>query len=131
MGMDRVMDNLGLNQPNVMNVTQGGTMVRASGVQLSPPEHLPQSADLRGPPIPSSCAPSGAGARSAPLFSATQMAQFRQAQADYPHIYAPPGSDVESERSSRLQAEIQKQLEEYKAKHQAELTRLQQEVLRY
>ena len=129
MGMDRMMDNLGLNQPNVTNVTQGGAMVRASNMQFSPPEHLPQTPDPRGPPIPSSWAPPAATAQSAPLFSSAQMAQFRQAQAEYPHIYGPyQGSDVESERSSRLQAEIQRQLEEYKVKHQAELTRLQQEV---
>ena len=99
MGMDRMMDNLGLNQPNVTNVTQGGTMVRASNMQFSPPEHLPQTADPRGPPIPPSWAPPAATAHSAPLFSSAQMAQFRQAQAEYPHIYGPyQGSDVESER---------------------------------
>ena len=38
------------------------------------------------------------------------------------------GSEGESDRSSRLQAEVQKQLEEYKAKQQLEVDRLQREI---
>ena len=47
---------------------------------------------------------------------------MRRSQAEFPLLYGPSQrSDGGSESSSRLQAEVQSQLEEYKAKQQSEL----------
>ena len=56
---------------------------------------------------------------------------MRRSQADHPLIYGGgqgQGSENDSERSSRLQAEVQRQLDEYKAKQQLEVDRLQNEI---
>ncbi|CAE7753847.1 RE1 [Symbiodinium sp. CCMP2592] len=52
---------------------------------------------------------------------------MRQAQSDYPHIYG-QASEGGSEHSSRLQAEVQRQLEEYNAKHKEEMRKMALEV---
>ena len=55
--------------------------------------------------------------------------RMRRSQIEYPQLYGPSQlSDGGSEPSSRLQAEVQRQLEEYKVRQQAEVDRLQQEI---
>ena len=56
------------------------------------------------------------------------MAQLRQAQRDFPQLYGPAVSEGDSERSSRLQAEVQRQLEEYTSRYQQQITSLVREV---
>ena len=47
-----------------------------------------------------------------PLFERAQLERMRQARRDHPLIYG-QASEVGSDNSSRLQAEVQRQLEEY------------------
>ena len=61
------------------------------------------------------------------LFGPVQLDRMRQAQLEYPHIYGQT-SKGGSEHSSRLQAEVQHQLEEYNARHQAEMQKMVVEV---
>eukprot|EP00439_Symbiodinium_sp_Y106_P048401 s8284_g6.t1 len=82
-------------------------------LNFSPPEELyPQGQSL--PPIPTSWAT----AQTQPLFNEGQVSQMRQARRDHPLLYG-QASSTESEHSSRLQAEVQRQLEEYTVKHRA------------
>ena len=124
-GLDRVLDNLGLNHQVPHHE---GRMLRttSSPVRFSPPEELPApSADagLQVPPSWTTTPPQE------PLFGDAQMAQLRQAQRDYPQIYGyPAASEGDSERSSRLQAEVQRQLEEYTARYQTQISGLVREV---
>ena len=52
---------------------------------------------------------------------------YSHAHRDHPLLYG-QASSTESERSSRLQAEVQRQLEEYTTKYQENLRQLQGEV---
>ena len=127
-GVDRMLDNLGFMHPNVSMIPTDPRMQRSlsSPVRFSPPEQLPEQREQVGPPVPLSWA---SHQQNAPLFSPAQMAQLRQAQRDHPHIYGyPAASEGESDRSSRLQAEVQRQLEEYTNKYQTQMQGLLQEV---
>ena len=123
--VDRVLDNLGLANPHA--VPQDGRMVRAMGspMRFSPPEDLPPHAPQRGPPAPNSWA-TATGA--APLFGPAQVAQMRQSQREHPQIYGYQAASEDSDRSSRLQAEVQRQLDEYTTRYQQQMNTLLQEV---
>ena len=126
-GVDRVLDNLGLSHQNVSMIPSDSRMQRSvsSPLRFSPPEQLPDQQNV-GPPVPLSWA---GHQQNAPLFGPAQVAQFRQAQRDHPQIYGyPPGSEGDSDRSSRLQAEVQRQLEEYTLRYQTQMQGLLQEV---
>ena len=103
-GMDRMLDSLGLHgQPHPARVRNPSM----SAPNFSPPEEL--SGTRRTMPVPASWNMSMVQPQP-PLFGPEQLAQFRQAQLDYPQIYGQPTqSEPESERSSRLQAEVQRQ----------------------
>ena len=122
-GMDRMLDSLGLHtqpvQPRLRNP-------QISVQDFSPPEEL--SGTMGTMPVPASWNMSRVQPQP-PLFDPAQLAQMRQAQLSYPQIYGQQTqSEPESERSSRLQAEVQKQLEEYMQRHQYQVTQLQREV---
>ena len=124
--MDRVLDNLGLTNPPPGS--QDGRMLRAvtSPVRFSPPEELPQPRETSGPPVPTSWAST---MPQPPLFGPNQVAQMRQAQRDFPQIYGyQAASEGDSDRSSRLQAEVQRQLDEYISRHQSQMSTLMREV---
>ena len=130
-GMDRVLDNLrvpSLPQQRTVQELQVRTSVMGTPLNISPPEELPQPRPL--PPVPSTWA--AARPAEPPLFSTAQVEQMRQAQREHPWIYGPvvqgQQSEPESERSSRLQAEVQRQLEEYSLRYQEQVQSLQQEV---
>ena len=122
-GVDRLLDNLGLNHG------QAGTTLTSRAVErtvhISPPQPLP---DLGGstaaPPVPASWE---TGANPAPLFAREQLERMRQARRDHPLIYGQV-SEVGSDNSSRLQAEVQRQLEEYAARYRDQVQVLQEEV---
>ncbi|CAE7797213.1 RE1 [Symbiodinium sp. CCMP2592] len=65
-----------------------------------------------------------------PLFDARQLEQMRRAQMEHPWIYGNVGqqSEPESDHSSRLQAEVQRQLEEYTARYHQQVQSLMREV---
>ena len=123
--VDRVLDNLGLTNPQA--VSQDGRMVRAIGspLRFSPPEDLPPRAPQRGPPAPTSWA---AASSAAPLFGPAQVAQMRQSQREHPQIYGYQAVSEDSDRSSRLQAEVQRQLDEYTTRYQQQMNTLLREV---
>ena len=124
-GIDRALDNLGL-APAQPEFQEGRVMrTRSSPVRFSPPEDFPQAPSQGRPPAP----PSWTGTEQpAPLFAPQQMAQLRQAQRDFPQLYGPAVSEGDSDRSSRLQAEVQRQLEEYTSRYQTQITSLVREV---
>ena len=123
--VDRVLDNLGLTNPHA--VPQDGRMVRAIGspMRFSPPEDLPPHVPQRGPPAPNSWA---TATSTAPLFGPAQAAQMRQSQREHPQIYGYHAASEDSDRSSRLQAEVQRQLDEYTTRYQQQMNALLQEV---
>ena len=125
-GLDRVMDNLGLAAGHQASQSFMASSVanvhRSNQMSFSPPEELPQrQAVVRQPP------PSWSTTPPQPLFNEGQVAQLRQAHREYPLIYG-QASEVGSDHSSRLQAEVQRQLEEYTMKYREELRLLQGEV---
>ena len=121
-GIDRALDNLGL-APAQPEFSEGRVMrTRTSPVRFSPPEDFPQTT---GPPAPTSWTGTE---QPTPLFGPQQMAQLRQAQRDFPQLYGPAVSEGDSDRSSRLQAEVQRQLEEYTSRYQTQITSLVREV---
>ena len=127
-GMDRVLDNLGFTHQNVNMIPTDPRMQRSltSPLRFCPPEQLPEQQEPLGPPVPLSWA---SQQQNAPLFGPAQVAQLRQSQRDHPQLYGyPTASEGDSERSSRLQAEVQRQLEEYALRHQAQMQGLLQEV---
>ena len=130
-GVDRMLDGLGLNplpvQPKMMS-----TISTSTAMNISPPEDLPPP-HTQAPAIPGSW--SAATAHQVPLFGPSQVAQMRQAHMEFPHIYGPTQgpkqpSEGESDRSSRLLAEVQRQLEEHQARQKGEMERLEMEVVR-
>ena len=101
-------------------------------MNVSPSEEMPPR-PTQVPAIPGSWA-IASPPREAPLFGPAQVAQLRRAQQEHP-LYGVPqitgqGSEGDSERSSRLQAEVQRQLEEYQSRQQVEMERLQREIVR-
>ena len=136
-GMDRVLDGLGLPPPapaRERRVTS--TTVSEERLNLSPPEPLP-SPHEQVPAIPISWSPppalEGPPAVQEPLFQPHELAQMQRSQMEFPLIYGRSsargqGSEGDSDRSSRLQAEVHKQLEEYKARQQREVEKLQKEI---
>ena len=128
-GVVRVLDGLGIPSVNYQREprTVGSTMANVP-MNFSPPEALPSPA-TQLPAVPGSWATPPA--IEGPLFGPTELARMQQAQQEYPLIYGRPqgqGSEGDSERSSRLQAEVQRQLEDYKVKQQQEVERLQKEI---
>ena len=122
-GVDRLLDNLGLQHVHVGGSFAGRTVERT--VQISPPQQLPGGTPPpHAPPVPLSWA----GGHSGPsLFAPEQLERMRQARRDHPLIYG-QGSEVGSDNSSRLQAEVQRQLEEYAARYRDQVEVLQEEV---
>ena len=130
-GVDRMLDGLGLN-PIPVHPKMTSTVSSSTAMNVSPPEDFPTPPN-QAPAIPSSW--SVAASHQAPLFGPLQVAQMRQAQMDFPHIYGPTQgpsqlSEGESDRSSRLLAEVQRQLEEHQARQKGEMERLEKEVIR-
>ena len=128
-GVDRFLDNMGFPQlPQSAHATQTSrTITKRTVMNYSPPEELEP---LRTrPTIPSTwMAPATGGEQ--PLFDRAQVERMRQAQREFPLLYGPTGpSDTGSDRSSKLQAEVQRQLEEYTNRYQEQVAKLQQEVL--
>ena len=128
-GWDRVLDNLGLHgqqavQQQNMNLLSGRT--RSAPLNFSPPEELPAATTTRTMQPPSSWT-STTPQQGPPLFSQMQVAQMRQSQREFPLLYG-QSSEVGSDHSSRLQAEVQRQMEEYATRYQEELRALQGEV---
>ena len=125
-GMDRMLDGLGIPP-----LPQREARITPSPTQrpnISPPEDLPQQV-VQAPPVPGSWNAPRQIADTAPLFGQQELMQMRRAQLEYPQLYGPSYvSDGGSEHSSRLQAEIQRQLEDYKARQQQEVERLQSEI---
>ncbi|CAE7274583.1 GIP [Symbiodinium sp. CCMP2456] len=101
--VDRVLDNLGF--PHAQTANQVG------GLNISPPQDLQPSTLV--PAVPTSWSTMRGQST---LFTEAQM---RQSQRNHPQLYGPT-SDGGSDRSSRLQAEVQRQMEEYMQKHQGE-----------
>ena len=128
--MDRMLDGLGIPQlPATARPANVSSSTPTLRMNVSPPEELPATVAA----IPGSWATTAV--QEQPLFGPVQMAQMRQAQLEFPQLYGPvtgpsQGSEGESERSSRLQAEVQRQLEEYQQRYQGEMERLQREVVR-
>ena len=130
-GVDRMLDGLGLN-PMPVQPKMTSTVSSSTAMNISPPEDFPTPHN-QAPAIPSSW--SVAASHQAPLFGPLQVAQMRQAQMEFPHIYGPTQgpsqlSEGESDRSSRLLAEVQRQLEEHQARQKGEMERLEKEVVR-
>ncbi|OLP89029.1 Copia protein [Symbiodinium microadriaticum] len=120
---DRVLDGLG-----VPPLPQRGAMVPANP-GFSPPEEL-QPSTIMVPPVPGSWANQRAMSDVAPLFGQAELMRMKKAQQEHPQLYGPSQrSEGGSESSSRLQAEVQRQLEEFKASQRSEVDRLQREVL--
>ena len=122
-GVDRMLDNLGFQHVHVTSSfagQQGGhEFARASmQAQTSPPP--------MAPPVPLSW--SGPERREQSLFTREQLERLRQARRDHPLLYGQP-SEEGSENSSRLQAEVQRQMEEYALRYQSQVRDLQQEVM--
>ena len=130
-GFDRFMDNLGLphgqQSTQTQNVNVHAGRAREGPMGFSPPEELPPASSRAMPP-PTSWV-STSPQRPQPLFTQAQAAQLRQAHRDYPLVYG-QSSEVGSDHSSRLQAEVQRQMDEYAMKYQEELRTLQGEVQR-
>ena len=131
-GMDRMLDSLGFQHVHMSSSfenptgTQEMLSVAVRATSISPPEELPPRATPpRAPPVPSSW--SVTGQQEAPLFAQEQIERMRQAQREHPLLLGQP-SEEGSEHSSRLQAEVQRQMEEYASRCQEEVQRLQQEV---
>ena len=129
-GMDRVLGQLRfptIPQQQTLQTLQVRTSMTSTPLNVSPPEDFPSGPSLP-PPVPMSW--SSARPVEPPLFDARQVEQMRQAQRDHPWIYGPAGqqSEPESERSSRLQAEVQRQLEEYTLRYQQQVQTLMREV---
>ena len=124
-GMDRVLDNLGLTSPYAAQQDVRLTRTMTTPVRFSPPEELPPPVGQRGPPMPMSWAQA---ASTTPLFGPSQVAQLRQAYQDHPQLYGPPPVSEDSDRSSRLQAEVQRQLEDYTQRYQSQMNELLREV---
>ena len=124
-GMDRVLDNLGLTSPHAAQQDIRLTRTMTTPVRFSPPEELPPPVGQRGPPMPMSWAQAGS---TTPLFGPSQVAQLRQAYQDHPQLYGPPPVSEDSDRSSRLQAEVQRQLEDYTQRYQSQMNELLREV---
>ena len=131
-GVDRMLDSLGLQQVHVTSsfgnpeLGQGSVVTSMRGIDISPPEELPsRSTPPQAPPVPLSW--SRTGRQEPPLFAQEQIERLRQAQRDHPLLLGQP-SEEGSEHSSRLQAEVQRQLEEYASRYRDEVHRLQQEV---
>ena len=125
--VDRMLDHLGIPalSPPTTSYSLPGRVIGARNVNFSPPEELPnQPPGALVPAMPSSWAASG---QQQALFTEDQIAMMRQSQREHPQLYG-PASEGESDRSSRLQAEVQRQMEEYMQKHRGEVTRLQREV---
>ena len=94
--VDRMLDNLGF--PHVQQQTQG------SSLNISPPQEL-QPRTL----VPSMPASWSTRRGSQALFTEEQVAQMRTSQRNHPQLYG-PASEGESDRSSRLQAEVHRQM---------------------
>ena len=118
--MDRMLDNLGF--PHLQPTATTNQMQQYGSLNISPPQDLQPGVVV--PAVPTSWSTIRG---TQPLFTEAQVSQMRQAQREHPQIYGPT-SDGGSDRSSRLQAEVQKQMEEYMQKHQSEIARLQREV---
>ena len=124
-GMDRMLDGLGI--PPLPQREARITPSPSQRPNISPPEDLPQPV-AQPPPDPGSWNAPRQITDAAPLFGQQELMQMR-AQLEYPQLYGPSYvSDGGSEHSSRLQAEIQRQLEDYKARQQQEVERLQSEI---
>ena len=123
-GVDRVLDGLGV-PPLPQRAAAGSTRP-----VFSPPEELP-AMSMVAPPVPGSWVSRQGVPEGAPLFGQAELMQMRRSQMEYPQLYGPQqrSEGGGSETSSRLQAEVQRQLEEYKAKQQVEVERLQQEIV--
>ena len=124
-GMDRMLDSFGIHHNGQMGPNLRARVGREANNQLnfSPPEELPEPrADLQ---VPASWAMGRS--QDAPLFSRVQVEQIRQSVRENPTIYG-TGSEIESERSSRLQQEVQRQMDEYTARYQDHVLRLEREV---
>ena len=128
------MDGLGMQMaPGQSGNVGQATATGAYQMNVSPPEEMPPR-PTQVPAIPGSWA-IASPPREAPLFGPAQVAQLRRAQQEHPLLYGVPqiagqGSEGDSERSSRLQAEVQRQLEEYQSRQQLEMERLQREIVR-
>ena len=126
-GVDRVLDNLGI-PPLPQRETRASQAVMWSQQGFSPPENLPPPV-ASVPPVPGSWTNQQGNLEATPLFGQAELMRMRRSQIEYPQLYGPSQlSDGGSEPSSRLQAEVQRQLEEYKVRQQAEVDRLQQEI---
>ena len=108
-GVDRMLDGLGI--PPIPTTTRPPAATSALQLNISPPEEFPP-VPAQVPAIPGSWATATSPNPPCPA--------QRQGQA----------AEGDSERSSRLQAEVQRQLEEYQQRHKGEMERLQLEVMR-
>ena len=123
---DRVMDGLGLPH----GAREAETTVAAVQYSFSPPESLPP-AGVNVPAVPGSWtrATQAMVQDNQPLFGREELERMRRASLEYPLIYGrPQPSEGDSDRSSRLQAEVQRQLEEYRVRQREEVERLQREI---
>ena len=132
-GVDRFLDGLGIpqlhhetTQTRRLGPLQQTSAAQATMVVYSPPEELPPPPRRPVQPPPRSWE-NPQQADPLPLFGPAQLERMRQAQVEYPHIYGQT-SEGGSEHSSRLQAEVQRQLEEYNAKHMEEMRKMSLEV---
>ena len=98
--MDRMLDNLGF--PHAQQQPQSSPM------NISPPQDLQPRALV--PAMPASWTTMRG---SQALFTEEQLAHMRTSQRNHPQLYGPTSADGDSDRSSRLQAEVQRQMEEY------------------
>ena len=128
-GMDRMLDNLGFQHVQVTGpfgnsaATQETVSMSLRATNISPPEDLPPRATPpKAPPMPLSW--SMGRQQEAPLFDQDPMERMRQAQREHPLLLGQP-SEEGSEHSSRLQAEVQRQMEEYANRYREEVQRLQ------
>ena len=122
--MDRMLDSFGIQHGSYGHLqrTQPGAGVQQQ-LNFAPPEEIPAPSH---PPVPLSWS-STTRPQEQPLFSNVQVDHMRQAVREHPMIYG-PGSEVDSERSSRLQQEVQRPMEEYTARYQEHVLRLEREV---
>ena len=139
--MDRVMEDMGMTPilpSRISPAPQGSVSVASqravlSGqgrqtMEISPPEEM-----MSGLAIPATWAQARSPAR-ASLFEAGELDQLRRVQARSSLLVGPssapmPPSDGNSTSSStNLQAEVQRQLEEYGQRQRVEMQRLQQEI---
>ena len=126
-GMDRMLDSFGIQHGGQGTVLRAQTRGEVQQINFSPPEELPGPPPP--PPVPLSWSAAGERSDGLPLFNRVQVEQLRQAVREHPVIYG-PGSEVESERSSRLQQEVQRQMDEYTSRHREHMLHLEQEVQR-